>query len=296
MAQATLRSLYDLTGRIAVVTGGGTGIGLSIAHGLAASGARVYITGRRVEVLQKAAREWKPVEGKGCLIPLPMDATKKDSILEAKKSINEQEGKLHILVNNAGQTGPTSPWMDDPKAPENQSAEAFGQALFNEPLNGWSDIYAINTFSTYFVTTAFLGLLDKVNVESGPYTASVINVTSISALWKLAQCHFAYNSSKAAASHLSKMMATEFSLKGFKVRVNAIAPGPWASEMTSYEDTPEMTNKIAKGLFPVPAARLGKPEEMAATAIYLASSAAGYMNGQEVVIDGGSLMVNPSTV
>ncbi|KAK7048176.1 NAD(P)-binding protein [Favolaschia claudopus] len=293
---SSLQSLYDLSGLIALVTGGGTGIGLMISTGLAANGAKVYITGRRKDVLDKvvAARD----KTKGEMIAVQMDVTDRESIQEVKKFIEQKEGKLHILVNNAGQVGPTSPFLGNPSAPELKDAETLGQALFNnETPSGWSDLYTINTFSIFFVTTAFLGLLDKGTRDSQipGFTSSVINITSISGLIRLAQEHFAYNSSKAAASHLTKMMATEFALKGVRVRVNAIAPGVYASEMTHDEIPPEQVNKVGKGVMPVPAERSGTAQEIAGTVIYLASPAGCYTNGQEIVVDGGYVTVNPST-
>lgn len=129
---------------------------------------------------------------------------------------------------------------------------------------------------------------------------------------------FAYNSSKAAASHLTKMLATEIALKGIPVRVNSIAPGSFASEMTFETITgPEELARVAQSLLPVPAGRPGsyvflscaqacaffcisltifpRAGEIAGTAIYLSSLAGCYTNGQEIVIDGGYTAVNPST-
>jgi len=257
---------------------------------------KVYITGRRLEVLQKSADSWKQKDEGGTIVPMQMDVTSKESIAEAKKFIEEKEGKLHVLVNNAGQTGPISPFLMDPSAPERKDAETLGQALFNnETPQQWADLYAINAFSIFFVTTAFLGLLDKGSRDVDGFSSSVINITSISGIIKLSQGHFAYNSAKAAASHLTKMMATEFALKGINVRVNAIAPGVYESEMTYDSIEPGMVDKIGKGVVPVPAKRAGTGAEMAGTALYLASLAGGYTNGQEIIIDGGYVAVNPAT-
>ncbi|KAJ8519006.1 hypothetical protein ONZ45_g3993 [Pleurotus djamor] len=278
--------LYDLTGLVALVTGGGTGIGLMISYGLAANGAKVYITGRRLEVLQKVADGWS--KQTGAIVALQMDATNKESILAARDAIESKEGRLHILVNNAGQVGPTSPFFNDLSAPEHKDAETLGRALFeNESFEQWSSLYNINTFSIFFVTTAFVGLLTKGSQEkeSEGFTSSVINTTSISGIIKVAQNHFCYNSAKAAASHLTKMLSTEFALKGIPVRVNAIAPGVYASEMTFDSIPADVVDKIGKGVHPVPAKRAGTAEEMAGTAVYLASLAGCYTNGQEIVID-----------
>ncbi|TFK73609.1 short-chain dehydrogenase [Pluteus cervinus] len=292
---ARYQTMFDLTGRIAVVTGGGTGIGLMISQGLAASGAKVYITGRRLEVLQKVADAWD--KQKGSIIPLQMDVTDRESISKAKETIKEREGRVHILVNNAGQVGPESPFLGNPNAPERKDAETLGQALFNnESFEAWSSLYSVNTFSIFFVTTAFLGLLDKGSRDIAGYQSSVINITSISGLIKLAQEHFAYNSAKAAASHLTKMLATELAVKGIPVRVNAVAPGVYASEMTQDVVQPEDVDKIGKGLQPVPIQRGGTEQEIAGTCVYLASLAGGYTTGQEIVVDGGYVAVNPAVL
>lgn len=290
------QSLFSLRGRIALVTGGGTGIGAMITRGFAAAGAKVYITGRRLNTLEKVASEWNQLGKGGQIIPLSMDVTNKESILAVKKTIEQKEGKLHVLVNNAGQVGPVSSFMDNPDAPECRDAESLGLGLFNESLEGWGDLYAINTFSVFFVTTAFLGLLAKGSEDVKDYWSSVINITSISGHIKIAQNHFCYNSAKAAASHLSKMLASEISLKKIPVRINTIAPGVYSSEMTLEKIAKEKVDFIGKGVMPVPMERDGSGEEMAGTALYLASKAGGYTIGQDIIIDGGYVAVNPAVV
>jgi len=289
-------NIFNLRDRIALVSGGGTGIGLMIAEGLAANGAKVYIGGRRKDVLQLVADKWA-ASGKGTILPLPLDVSERDSIISAKKHIEEKEGKLHILVNNAGVSGPLTPFLNDPQAPENAQAETLGNGLFNDDgPDAWTTLYKINTFSIYYMTTAFLGLLDKGSRDVEGYTSSVVNITSISGILKIAQSHFAYNSSKAAATHLTKMLATELALKNIPVRVNSVAPGVYESEMTF--DTisgPEEMTRVAQSLLPVPAGRPGTPGEIAGTVIYLSSPAGCYTNGQEIVVDGSYTGVNPST-
>ncbi|KAF5338988.1 hypothetical protein D9611_008703 [Ephemerocybe angulata] len=286
-------TLFDLSGRVAIVTGGGTGIGLKIASGFAAAGAKVYITGRRLEVLKKTASEWDRKIG-GEIIPLQMDVTDKKSIIAARDLVKEKEGKIHILVNNAGQVGPVSNFFNKTDSPEHKDVETLGQALFdNEDMDGWKNLYQINVAALFFVTTAFLGLLAKGSEDVKDFWSNVINITSISGITSLAQEHFCYNSSKAAATHITKMLATEFALKGIAVRVNSIAPGVFESEMTYGTINGEEVDKIGKGIRPVPAKRPGSAEEMAGTALYLASRAGGYTNGQEIVVDGGYLATNP---
>lgn len=289
-------NLFNLHGRIALVSGGGTGIGLMITRGLAANGAKVYIGGRRKEVLETVAAELS-VQGNGTVIPLTLDVSDRDSIIEAKNFIEKNDGKLHILVNNAGIVGPVSTFLNDPTAPENTNAETLGNALFNDDgPEAWTEVYKIDTFSIYYMTTAFLGLLDKGSRDIEGYTSSVVNITSISGIVKIAQRHFAYNSAKAAAGHLTKMLATEIALKGIPVRVNAIAPGVYESEMTQTTISGlEEVAKTSQSLIPVPAGRPGSTGEIAGTVIYLSSPAGCYTNGQEIAVDGGYTAVNPST-
>jgi len=289
-------TIFDLRGRVALVSGGGTGIGLMIATGLAANGAKVYIGSRRKDVLQKVADEWA-THGRGIIIPFSLDVSSRESILEAKRLIEEREGKLHILVNNAGVSGPLTDFLNNPQAPENANAETIGNALFNDDgPDAWTALYKINTFSIYYMTTAFLGLLDNGSQDVEGYTSSVVNITSISGILKIAQRHFAYNSSKAAAAQLTRMLATEIALKGIPVRVNCIAPGSFESEMTLETITgPEELARVAQSLLPIPAGRPGKASEIAGTVIYLSSPAGCYTNGQELVVDGSYTAVNPAT-
>jgi NAD(P)-dependent dehydrogenase (short-subunit alcohol dehydrogenase family) len=250
--------IFRLDGRIALVTGGGTGIGLMISQGLAHAGAKVYITGRRLEVLKKVAEEWKSGEGKGEIVPAQMDANSKESIVGVRKLLEQNEGKLHILVNNAGIVGPVSTFLNKTDSPEHASPGTLGQALFdNESFEAWSDLYKTNTFSIFFVTTAMMGLLDKGSKDVESWSSVVVNTTSISGMMKLAQDHFAYNTAKGAAGHLTRMLSTEFALKKVPIRVNAVAPGVYASEMTFDEIKPEMVDKIGKGVIGVPQKRAG---------------------------------------
>ncbi|KAI5833870.1 NAD(P)-binding protein [Schizophyllum commune Tattone D] len=285
-------SLFDLSDRVALVTGGGTGLGLMIARGLASNGAKVYIGGRKEDVLTASAVEYK---WQGKIIPLPMDVTDKAEILAAKETIARTDGYLDTLVNNAGQVGPCSPWMSDASAHQNTGdAEAFGMALFSEGHDDWAHIFAINAYSPFFVTSAFMGLLAEGAERHGAWTANVINLTSMSASIKVAQDHFAYNSAKAANTHLTKMLATELARRKIPVRVNALAPGVFESEMTRELLQEKGVHGVAQGMQPVPMGRVGSVNEMAGTALWMASPAGGYLNGQEILIDGGFTTVNPS--
>jgi NAD(P)-dependent dehydrogenase (short-subunit alcohol dehydrogenase family) len=119
-----------------------------------------------------------------------MDVTDRASIEGAHARIAQAEGKLHVLVNNSGQVGPCHGFLNNPDAPEHASAETLGKALFeNETPKEWADVYTVNTASVFFVTTRFLGLLAEGSKDVPAWTASVINITSISGFLKLAQRH-----------------------------------------------------------------------------------------------------------
>ncbi|KAG8716427.1 hypothetical protein FRC08_009497 [Ceratobasidium sp. 394] len=181
------KNIYDVSGRIALVTGGGTGIGRMIASALAANGAKVYIGGRRAEKVESTVEEYaNKVPGE--IVSLELDATRKESINNAVKVISENDGKLDILFNNAAITGPVSMFFNNDFAPENKNSETLGSALFdNESPEEWGGLYMNNVASIFFVTTAFLGLLQKASDARGAWSASVINISSMSGLLKISQ-------------------------------------------------------------------------------------------------------------
>ncbi|KDN50545.1 hypothetical protein RSAG8_01043, partial [Rhizoctonia solani AG-8 WAC10335] len=115
MNQLLTKTVYDVSGRIALVTGGGTGIGLMIARALAANGAKVYVSSRRNEVIESTADEHGTQTG-GEIIPLELDVTDKASIKNAVQVIQKNDGKLDLLFNNAGRSGPKSPFFTDESA------------------------------------------------------------------------------------------------------------------------------------------------------------------------------------
>ncbi|KAG8773817.1 Splicing factor [Ceratobasidium sp. 428] len=293
------KTVYDVSGRVALVTGGGTGIGLMIAKALAANGAKVYVGSRRSEAVEGSAQEHGP-KADGHLIPLELDVTDKTSIKNAVQTIQQNEGKLDLLFNNAGQSGPKSPFFNDESAPENKDPHTLGSAMFDaEEFEEWNNLYTINTSSIFFVTTAFLGLLHKASEERGAWSAGIINTSSISGQMKRSQNHFAYNSAKAATIHLTKMFATELALKNIPVRVNSIAPGMFPSEMTDHQGKhlpAEKVDSIGKGVTGVPMKRGGVETDMAGAALFLASPASYYVTGQILTVDGGYIATNPATV
>ncbi|THU96224.1 NAD(P)-binding protein [Dendrothele bispora CBS 962.96] len=283
----------DLNGKVALVTGGATGIGLMIAKCFAKNRAKVYIAGRRLEVLKKASLE-SGVDG---LIPLQMDVVDKESIRKAVQTVDQNDGKLDVLVNNAGITGPFFPYISDKSAPEHAK---WGDTLFEQSsFEDWSKVLQTNTAAPFFVTIGFLSLLERgAQSRAGTdadETSSVINISSAAASMMLTNNNFTYPVSKAGVDHLTKSMTTQFSVNKTPIRVNCIEPGLFPSELTAErEELVKRAQKAQPGRFnPAPLLRPGKDEELATAALFLASSAGGFTNGIIIRVDGGLALVNP---
>ncbi|OAA74097.1 short chain dehydrogenase/reductase family [Cordyceps fumosorosea ARSEF 2679] len=270
--------LFDLKDR------GGSGIGLMAAQALAANGAKVYICGRTREKLENAAQTHGS-EAPGQIIPIPADISSKVGISALVDEIQRREDCVCLLVNNAGISSTSGP------VSEARSAEDMRASLFDagdSKPDEWESVYRTNVASVFFTTAAFLPLLQRSTEKHKGWSAGVINITSVSGLIKTAQHHFAYNASKAAAEHLTRMLAAEVAAAGLKVRVNSVAPGVFPSEMTAKEESDDRQKSALPGgkmEGKVPAQRPGRDEDMAQAVLFAAANQ--YLNGQRVVVDGG---------
>lgn len=219
-----ISKLFSVKGWVCVVTGGGTGIGLMATQALAANGAKVYITGRRTEALENAAKEHNPsFSTGGSIIPVgPCDVRKKEDLEKIVTDLETTHGEkyINLLVCNAGVAGTKA-------EPEEVDASDLKKKLWdNESVEAWQSTFETDVTSVYFTTVAFLPLLQASLQPKGPlerYQPSVITISSMSGLMRHAQGHFSYNAAKGATVHLSKLMSAEFQQTG--IRVNSIAPG-----------------------------------------------------------------------
>ncbi|KAI1804005.1 NAD(P)-binding protein [Daldinia bambusicola] len=281
----TRDKLFDLKGRVALVTGGGSGIGLMATQALVANGAKVYITGRTKEKLDRVAELYSEKgDGQGSIVPIQCDLTDKSQIANLAKEVSSREECLCILVNNAGISGATM------QTEAEGSAEDMKKNLFDaeqSTMEDWTDVYRTNVAQIFFATTAFLPLLQKSSQKHPGWSGTVINISSISGLVKTAQHHFAYNASKSAACHLTRMLAAEVAANKLKIRINSIAPGVFPSEMTADGSNEDQKSHIPKEKYEskVPAGRPGKDDDMAQTVLFFAANQ--YLNGQIVAVDGG---------
>ncbi|KAK4160478.1 gluconate 5-dehydrogenase [Cladorrhinum sp. PSN259] len=289
-------SLFSVSGMVAVITGGGSGIGLTMARALAANGAsKVYLLGRRLEILQTAAKEYPSV-----FVPLRCDVTSVSSLQSAVDEIAAQSGFVNLLVANSGVLGPTQGW--DPSKPLSE----VRAAMFNqETLDAMTQCMHVNVSGAFFSILAFLELLDAGNknalkggfgkpIQQGSDVPSVqsqvIVTSSIAAYSRMAASKPAYAASKAAILHLTKQASSNLAKYG--IRANALAPGLFPSELASgligSRDAGKESYDDPKF---IPARRFGGDEEMAGLVLYLAGRPGAYCNGSIFVADGGRLSV-----
>lgn len=282
--------LFSVKDYVCVVTGGGTGIGLMATQALAANGAKVYITGRRKEALEQAAKQHQPRNSGGEIIPVgPCDVTKKADLQKLVEEIQQREKYINLLMCNAGIAGPKA----EPEGLDD-AGDMKTKLWENESVEDWQKTYETDVTAVYFTAVAFLPLLQASITPKGPserFGASVITTSSMSGLMRHAQGHFSYNAAKAATIHLTKLMSAEF--QRTSIRVNSIAPGYFPSEMTAQNSDDRqkshMPDEKAQEKGHVPAMRGGRDEEIGMTVLFLAKNA--YVNGQVVSVDGGVLNV-----
>ncbi|MGA0602762.1 SDR family oxidoreductase [Caulobacter sp. KR2-114] len=255
-----MRNLFNIEGKVAVVTGGSRGIGEMIARGYVENGAKVYVSSRKAEVCDRVAEE---LSAYGTCISLPADLSKMDGIVALAAAIAEREPKLDILVNNAGAT--------------------WGAPIDEYPEDGWDKTVDLNTKSIFFLTQKLLPQLRAAATWEHP--ARVINIASVNGIEPPGLETYAYSTSKAGCIMLTRHLAKR--LAGDNILVNAIAPGPFQSHMMA-ATLARAGDAIAKAN---PRGRIGTPEDIAGVAIFLASRASAYTTGAVVPCDGGSAEV-----
>lgn len=247
-------NLFSLKGRVALVTGGSRGIGKMIAQGFIEAGVeRVYISSRKAGDCDATAAEL----GERC-ISLPQDVSTVEGVKQLAARYMKLEDKLDILVNNAG--------------------AAWGAPFTEFPESGWDKVMDLNVKSPFFLTQALHGALKKAASPDAP--AKVINIASIDGIALNPGETYSYHASKSALIFLTRRMAA--TLAKDQIVVTCIAPGPFASQMNrAARDNADAVAKV------VPVGRIGRDDDMAAAAVYLASRAGDYVVGATLPVDGG---------
>ncbi|KAK2691337.1 hypothetical protein QWA68_008779 [Fusarium oxysporum] len=288
-------ALFDVSHITAVVTGGATGIGLMITQALQSNGAKVYITGRRKEVLEQTQKTYGT--GPGSIHVLPGDVSERDEAIRLAEEVgNKEPNGIHLLVNNAGIAEDDNTKfclvLASAGEPDTSDAKALSEHFLKTEPQQWADTLKTNVTGPYYMSMAFLPLLAKGRETTPGYSSQIVNVSSISGAMKGSSMgQPAYATSKAALTHLSRMIATL--TKDTKVRVNVIAPGLFPSEMTTGESDEGNKSNIDKKMTN-PAGRPGHDTDMAATILFLAGKGGLFYNGQIVYPDGGSTLINPA--
>ncbi|KAI0864566.1 short chain dehydrogenase [Xylaria cubensis] len=287
-AALSAASLFNVKDLVAVVTGGGTGIGLMITKALIANGAaKVYILGRRLNKLQEAASSI----GNPNIVPVACDVTSVEALKAAVSQIEQDAGFVNLLVCNSGIAGP---FGIRPK-PET-TLDEFVSANMAVSIEEYTNTFAVNTSAVWYTTMAFLKLLSAGNARANVEQKSqVVAISSIGGFNKINTGGFAcetayyYGQSKAACTHLIKHLSVV--LPQWDIRANLICPGLYPSEMSA--SILARAGPIVKSQIPLE--RIGDEQDMGGAILYLASRAGGYCNGAVVVTDGGRLTTFPST-
>ena len=254
-----MKDLFNVEGKVALVTGGSRGIGAMIAEGFVKNGVKTYITSRKSEQCNNKADELSKF---GECISIPADLTDMNEMDKLVNHINENEKQLNFLINNAG--------------------AAWGASFDEFPENGWDKVMDTNVKSVFFLTQKLAKILEQSGNNSDP--SRVINVGSIDGIGIPRAETYSYPASKAAVHQLTRVLANRLAHRN--ININAIAPGPFQSNMMAH--TLEEYGEQIKSS--VPRGRIGIPEDMAGTAIFLCSKASAYITVSIIPVDGGSLI------
>ena len=247
-----IEEMFGLKGKIAIVTGGGRGIGQVVAVGLAKAGAKVAIFNRSnadetLALIEKAG---------GSAYWISVDVTDEEAVDKAVEEVIKKSGKVDILFNNAG--------------------ICIHKETIEASIAEWKQVIDTNLTGIYITARSVGRHMIEKNIKG-----SIINMASMSgSIVNIPQWQASYNSSKAGVIHLSRSLAVEWGEYG--IRVNTLSPGYIATPMSV--DTPE---ELKQAWIPlIPAHRMGTPEELVGAVIYLASDSSGYTNGSELIVDG----------
>jgi NAD(P)-dependent dehydrogenase (short-subunit alcohol dehydrogenase family) len=246
----------SLDGKVALVTGGASGLGRMIAEGLLSSGAKIIITSRKDAV--EAAAQMTPL-GHCRGINVVLDGP--EGFDDLKRQLESVTDRLHVIINNAGRT--------------------WGAPLEQFPDKAWTSVMTTNVHAPFAVVQRLLPLLLTATSQDDP--ARVINIGSVAGIAVQRLNAYSYAASKAALHQLSRDLAAELGPLG--ITVNTVVPGYFPTRMTAHirgnED--EMKHLEAR----IPMGRLGQPRDIAALCVFLAASQSGYITGAEICVDGG---------
>ena len=251
-----MNAKFDLTGKVAIVTGGGRGIGRAVSLGLAQSGASVVVASRTPKEVEGVAEEIKKMGGKA--LAIVTDLTVNDQLENLVNATVKEFGRIDILVNNA--------------------ARSFLRSLLDLREDGWDKVFNTNVKAVWLLSR----LVARRMIEQKG--GRIINITTVGAE-KAELGMGAYGCSKAALKMLTRCMAREWAQ--FGIQVNAVGPGLTKTDFSKpIWSNPEVAKHVSAA---IPMGRLAEPEEMVGSVLFLASDAAQFITGHSIYVDGGSL-------
>jgi len=256
-----ISDMFNVSGKIVLVTGGGRGIGRMITEGFVRNGATVFISSRDAKAVEGTANELTS-KGPGKCIGLSLDLATVEGVRKLVSTLREQHGvtKLNVLINNSG--------------------NSWGEPLDTFSENGWDRVMTLNVKSVFFLTQAALPLLEAGATVDDP--ARIINIASVAGMRIQAVPTWSYDVSKAALIHLTEKFANELAKR--HITANAICPGfvptKMSNQLLTYASEEQLRNKIPLGRFAV-------AEDMAGIALFYASRAGSWVSGTHIAIDGG---------
>ncbi|MBW6486310.1 MAG: glucose 1-dehydrogenase [Syntrophobacterales bacterium] len=258
-----LNDLFSLRGKVALITGGGRGIGKFIATGFAEAGADLILVSRKMKNLEATAKALSEEFGVRA-IPLACDVGSPDDIEAMLKKSQELFPRIDVLVNNAG--------------------ASWGAPTLDFPLEQWDRLFAVNVRGVWIITQKVAQLMKE---QGGGNIINISSVMGFRGSEELVHPAVPYNSTKAAINLLTMNLAVK--LAPYHIRVNAIAPGFFRTDMMAYIEKPEFKAAHDLTLAAIPLGRIGDIDDMKGLAVFLASNASAYMTGQILINDGGML-------
>jgi NAD(P)-dependent dehydrogenase (short-subunit alcohol dehydrogenase family) len=255
-----MSELFEITGKVVLITGGASGMGRMLAEGMLRAGAKVYFTSRKAGECEAAAQEMSAI---GPCVGISASLDTPEALAELAGNFAAYENVLDVLINNAGRT--------------------WGASLESFPAKAWAPVMAVNVQAPFMLVQELLPLLQRAAAKSAANPARIINIGSVGGKVVEPLKAYSYAASKAAIHHLSRVLAAD--LAGHNITVNAVLPGYFPTKMTAHIRAEEEQASALRER--VPLARLGSAEDIVGTCIFLASRAGAYVTGTEMVVDGG---------
>ncbi len=265
-----LEQLFSVTGKVALVTGGATGIGRMVAEALVMGGAHVMIASRKAEACAASAEEINALGLPGLAEGFGGDVGSEEAIAALASAVSTRTEHLDILVNNAG--------------------ISWGEPFESFPHRQWERVFNVNVAGLFTLTRTLMPLLKAAAKAEDP--ARILNIGSVMGTVPVAEGAYSYTMSKAAVHHMTKVFAAEFAAD--HITANALAPGPFPSKMTAFATgTAKGAEQVARN---VPLRRIGTAEDIAGTVLFLTSRGGSYVSGAILPLDGGMSVATPVTL